>query len=510
MSNEDIYSNMTQHNETTSALMTTDSNNVLTTVWNCFFGMMALITIFFCCSKPAPRSYLDSRTRRLRLLRLARQMREAEPKSRIQTDLVYRDQIILESLIIQKVICSNDVHGNVILGNISDDEEVDVTHEVNDVSKANTNDVSFESDESCCCAICLEPYQVGDVVAWSRNSHTKSTNKEALENHDSEGDESDRNNSNNVDGGDSHQSTSPLCLHAFHHDCILQWLQDIRHDDCPSCRAVILHAPAEQETEENDSKDETKSQDDLTVLLPNGSFDTDDGSVMIEDTDIATRRSMFMIAQGLITKVMMNRCSDNRNIIDAKMENLTRHRERHFSDKDYILMETGSTDEDENDESGDDVAGISLIGESMEAYPFQRSFSFGSYCNIVSSYLVAPPKKLDLPSEETAPIKKPGACTCANASSISRQQSCREHRSSPQNRQSFDKIPFRRIASAGPCTPVTSLSASHRLGETGSNDVVMHLNQAMKELRTNSSISNTQDDDDCSSVDDEEDIILDA
>jgi hypothetical protein len=45
------------------------------------------------------------------------------------------------------------------------------------------------------CAICLEDYQVGEDIGWSRN---------------------------------------PLCYHAFHKDCILETLK--AHDSCPICR----------------------------------------------------------------------------------------------------------------------------------------------------------------------------------------------------------------------------------------------------------------------------------
>lgn len=45
------------------------------------------------------------------------------------------------------------------------------------------------------CAICLEEYQDGEAIAWSKNK---------------------------------------ACHHAHHHKCLLKWLAD--HEDCPSCR----------------------------------------------------------------------------------------------------------------------------------------------------------------------------------------------------------------------------------------------------------------------------------
>lgn len=49
------------------------------------------------------------------------------------------------------------------------------------------------------CQICLEPFRMGEEITWSNVSN---------------------------------------CSHAFHHDCIVEWLQ--HHDDCPSCRAKYL------------------------------------------------------------------------------------------------------------------------------------------------------------------------------------------------------------------------------------------------------------------------------
>ena len=49
-----------------------------------------------------------------------------------------------------------------------------------------------------CCAICLSDYRVGDVVTWSSN---------------------------------------PKCIHAFHRDCVVDWLIKMQPETpCPCCR----------------------------------------------------------------------------------------------------------------------------------------------------------------------------------------------------------------------------------------------------------------------------------
>jgi len=57
-------------------------------------------------------------------------------------------------------------------------------------------DASYSEDA---CAICLTEYEEGDEICWSHNKE---------------------------------------CNHAFHRECILEWL--IRHDDCPCCRHNYL------------------------------------------------------------------------------------------------------------------------------------------------------------------------------------------------------------------------------------------------------------------------------
>mmetsp|Transcript_23659 Transcript_23659/g.28888 ORF Transcript_23659/g.28888 Transcript_23659/m.28888 type:complete len:211 (-) Transcript_23659:70-702(-) len=55
--------------------------------------------------------------------------------------------------------------------------------------------ISYFMNRDMCCAICLGEYDVGDSVCWSYN---------------------------------------PECTHAFHTDCILEWLE--KNKDCPCCR----------------------------------------------------------------------------------------------------------------------------------------------------------------------------------------------------------------------------------------------------------------------------------
>lgn len=53
-----------------------------------------------------------------------------------------------------------------------------------------------------CCAVCLGPYEIGDDVVWSEN---------------------------------------PRCLHAFHEECVTEWLLKMQDGNpCPCCRSVFV------------------------------------------------------------------------------------------------------------------------------------------------------------------------------------------------------------------------------------------------------------------------------
>ena len=82
---------------------------------------------------------------------------------------------------------------------------MDVYDEINIASGEKCDDsddisnASSEQDSVQFCNICLEEYQVGEKIGWSRNNQ---------------------------------------CHHAFHKKCIVEWLMS--HDDCPICRNTYI------------------------------------------------------------------------------------------------------------------------------------------------------------------------------------------------------------------------------------------------------------------------------
>jgi hypothetical protein len=72
------------------------------------------------------------------------------------------------------------------------------TSDMGDENDTNTNDDNHGEDQEQC-TICLVEYEAGDEISWSHNKR---------------------------------------CTHAFHRECIIDWL--ISHDECPCCRHNYL------------------------------------------------------------------------------------------------------------------------------------------------------------------------------------------------------------------------------------------------------------------------------
>ena len=102
-----------------------------------------------------------------------------------------------------------DEHKNLTLGDIPDVEEKGEEDDLerNDCANEESLDCADDSDDSGC-AICLGPFRVGDQVAWSKRME---------------------------------------CRHVFHKECLMEWLENPEHNECPSCRFIIVHDDEEEE-----------------------------------------------------------------------------------------------------------------------------------------------------------------------------------------------------------------------------------------------------------------------
>lgn len=137
----------------------------------------------------------------------------------------------------------------------SEDNFGSTTETIPEVSQLPVNNFpcyDFEDDEDVC-PICLDNFEVGDRVMFSR--HNEST-----------------------------------CAHVFHDECLLQWLLEQRENECPTCRAcfiadletnsIVSSSPSTADTNENsiiESDEETMSSQ--------SSGDIEEGNSSCSSTD---------------------------------------------------------------------------------------------------------------------------------------------------------------------------------------------------------------------------------
>jgi hypothetical protein len=162
---------------------------------------------------------------------------------------------------------SQDQQGNLTLEDNNDDDDDADSHEtttsVPDASSV-TRSLSYDEEESAC-VICLEPFRVGDCVTWSRNSRALN------------------------------------CLHIFHSDCILPWLEEKRHDDCPSCRSTLILPSSPIPNHDDDENNNHNSEGDFEHKdEENHDFPSDDEEQHEEDWN-ASSSNVFVIMQGLVS-----------------------------------------------------------------------------------------------------------------------------------------------------------------------------------------------------------------
>jgi len=175
------------------------------------------------------------------------------PDSRFRKSRGYwmedRNGRIHRSLNVRQVV-SADEAGNLQLGEIEEEDEN------NELEDGNHSQISNMEDDNhiACCSICLEPYRVGDRVAWTARPPESDEQAE--------------------------------CRHVFHYECIVPWLQNVAHDDCPDCRFKILVDVFPRQRHPPQHQDDEQQQDD----------DDDHGSRS------SVNSTVFVIMHGLIAR----------------------------------------------------------------------------------------------------------------------------------------------------------------------------------------------------------------
>jgi len=219
----------------------------------------------------------------------AREYRERleHKQAKLEQSPEERKRLVDESLH-TKVVLSKDAQGNMILGNVDDvipsserdaaqvaAADVETPQEsTGTAADKNTNNLQMDEDEDAICVICLDSFEPGDLVSWSK--------------HDSN------------------------CTHVFHTECIRQWLVDRRQDECPSCRCCLVKYP---NTSESDIK-KIEGSDDGTVE-EEVEVDTIAATSTAQSKD---ESSLFVIMHGLISRTVApsSSTSSRRGIISRR------------------------------------------------------------------------------------------------------------------------------------------------------------------------------------------------
>jgi hypothetical protein len=194
-----MFNNITSNNSTSS-----ETYQEPGAAGNAFLLRFFLVVLFCFCAKP-----------RIPDERYHRHPRRGPCKEGPKV----RGERIEQSLAVKRVV-TTDTEGGLILGEPSITEADSADGD--DASKSHHS--TEENEDMSTCIICLEPFRVGDTVAWSKQSTIPRS-----------------------------KADEQPCLHVFHRDCIVPWLTNPKHDDCPACRSTILQdSPGESTLEDED------------------------------------------------------------------------------------------------------------------------------------------------------------------------------------------------------------------------------------------------------------------
>mmetsp|Transcript_15801 Transcript_15801/g.36585 ORF Transcript_15801/g.36585 Transcript_15801/m.36585 type:complete len:486 (+) Transcript_15801:114-1571(+) len=113
----------------------------------------------------------------------------------------------------------------------------------------------FDDDEDVC-PICLDNFEVGDIVMFSRHNICS-------------------------------------CAHVFHKDCLMNWLLEQRENECPTCRACLIVEPDTDSTTSSSSSVTMGSDENSASGLDdaNGSLVDDEANGDVEEGNVNETRT---------------------------------------------------------------------------------------------------------------------------------------------------------------------------------------------------------------------------
>lgn len=174
-----------------------------------FVNFFLFFMLISCCYLSKPN--VPDASQRGGLIWRERQRRREERKK----DPERRKKFIDNSLITKRVIACDK------------NKALQLDDDSGSISISGSFSIDSSEEETSSCVICLEPFQKGDYVTWSKSMD---------------------------------------CLHVFHKECLEGWLANPTHDDCPYCRCQIIHDVGDDD--EPEEKEEDPSS--LAYVIMNG------------------------------------------------------------------------------------------------------------------------------------------------------------------------------------------------------------------------------------------------
>jgi hypothetical protein len=142
-----------------------------------------------------------------------------------------------------------------------------------------------EEEDDDVCHICLDSFEVGDVVMWSRHRKSRCCS------------------SSNTN---SDAKSCLGCRHVFHQECLMPWLMEKRENECPSCRApFIADAPIPEENESTVLDDplervEVDQDGTIQVTMGDGTRTTINDNSTDEDIEALVRQLCSHVKETVI------------------------------------------------------------------------------------------------------------------------------------------------------------------------------------------------------------------
>jgi len=224
--------------------------------------------------------------------------RAREAQERIQQKKIKEDQSpeerrrVVDENMVTKVVLSKDEEGNLTLGQVGADPEADELqtnhleaseeedvesqqHQAHDNNDKNLTHLAADDDEEGpTCVICLDSFEPGDLVSWTK--------------HD------------------------PTCTHVFHDECIRQWLEERRQDECPSCRCHLVPPVKVPKSLDDDSDEEERNEDRQEQDPEQGIQETDDSDTNSTASSSSEPKEddesgFFSIISGLLNRSTISR-----------------------------------------------------------------------------------------------------------------------------------------------------------------------------------------------------------